>query len=92
MLSGPSALTLDIFSYFSCGGFGLGVCLKLFKIFTIPCIKGIINGAINIVHIVIPPFLAILALIFILSMWALVFLRNIEDFWADFNLSVYTFF
>lgn len=70
IISGPISLIFDaytiiFYSYISIGG----IC-KIFKILTIPKLRGVISGAINIVYIIIPPFLAIIGIIYILSIFA----------------------
>lgn len=50
-----------------------------------------IIGAIMIFPTLFPAFLGIISIIFILAMWALNYLKEVEDFWVDFNTSVYTF-
>ncbi len=52
-----------------------------------------IVGAIVIFPVLLPTFLGIFAIIFILAIWAFCNLQGVPNLniWADFNMSVYTF-
>ena len=91
VISGPLALLIDIISLGTDNCLGLGCCFRLFKIFTTPLVKGVIVGTFKVLPLLITPFAGIIALIFILAMWSLNVLSNIEDYWADVDSAVYTF-
>jgi hypothetical protein len=75
ILSGPVALVFDLHSLFFHGCIDIGAFFKLFKIMTTPIIRGIILGALYIFPILITPFLAIITIIIILSIYAILYLQ-----------------
>lgn len=74
----------------STGGYiGLGAIFKLLKAFTVT--RDTVMGAVMIFPTLLPAFLGIISIIYMLSLWSLVYLKNVESFWSDFNTSIYTF-
>lgn len=71
VVSGPMALLVDIIDLFFNNCISLGGILKLFKILTVPGIKGAILGIIKLVPLIMIPFIGIISLIFALSIWSL---------------------
>lgn len=70
LLSGPVAFIFNIYTISTYGIISHGGYFIIFKLFTISAIKGIILGSIKIFPLLIPPFTAILGIIYILSMWS----------------------
>ncbi len=89
VISGPVALVFDLVSLSSSGTIGFGAICKLIKVFVIS--REMIMGAVLIFPVLLPAFLGIISIIFLLALWAQSILKNVEDFWLDFNTSVYTF-
>lgn len=62
---------------------------------TIPSIKLIITSSLNILPILMPPFTAILGLIFMMGLWGFHSLQSYGDelglYWENYETSVYTF-
>ena len=48
-------------------------------------------GTLRILSILITPFLGIMVIILMLSMWSISTLSSIEDFWVDVDHAIYTF-
>ncbi|EAS04063.1 cation channel family transporter (macronuclear) [Tetrahymena thermophila SB210] len=89
IISGPVALIFDIISLSLSGNIGFGGILKLFKVFTVT--RETIMGAVMIFPTLLPAFLGIISIIFLLALWALNYLKQVENYWTDFVTSVYTF-
>lgn len=92
LLSGPLSLVADMMELYYHGCVGTGGVLILLKILTIPMIKGILLGIINIIPLLMIPFLAICSFIMVLAQRTVVQLGTVENFWVNFSTSVYTFF
>lgn len=89
LISGPVALVFDLISLSSTGTIGFGAICKLVKAFVIT--REMIMGAVVIFPVLLPAFLGIVSIIFLLAMWAMSILSGVENFWTDFNTSIYTF-
>lgn len=79
----------DILSLKLEGNINTGGIFKLIKVFTVT--RETIMGAIIIFPTLLPAFLGIISLIFILSLWAASDLKLVENHWVDFNTCVYTY-
>lgn len=88
ILSGPVALGCDLYSLSVDGSVNLGAIFKLFKAFT--ATRDTVMGAIMIFPTLMPAFLGIISIIFLLATWSIQYVKDVEDFFVDFNTSNYT--
>lgn len=89
IISGPVALICDLFTLSNAGVINIGAICKLVKVFTIA--RETIMGAVVIFPVLFPAFLGIISIILMLAFWALAFLKDVENFFVDYNTSIFTF-
>ncbi len=89
LLSGPLAIIADATQLFLIDSISIGPFLQTFKIFTIKPVKRIIFGASKVLKVLFPPFIAIVALLYI---WALFSFQHLNwsIYWSSVNGSLYS--